>query len=116
MDNRITKNRLQSFLSYEWIKVIMFTLIFIIVWEFVYTVSAVRLTPGQEFEIYFDQDLRVAVDTSKFISSLKGKDGLSYDVLEINTETFMSDEDNIMQYRIQAGMGDVVFAGDISHE
>ena len=64
MDNKITKNRLQSFLSYEWIKVIIFALVFIVAWEFVYAIISVKPTVGQDFKFYFDQDLILPVPWS----------------------------------------------------
>ena len=44
MDNRITKSRLSNYFSYEWILIILVSLLSLLVWELIYTVSAVRLT------------------------------------------------------------------------
>ena len=112
MDNKITKNRLQSFLSYEWIKVIIFALVIIVAWEFVYAIISVKPTVGQDFKFYFDQDLKVVGDSrGKLAETLKKE--LSYDVLEINSEVFTSSE-NILSYRLEVYEGDVLFVGDIS--
>lgn len=114
MDNKITKNRLQSFLSYDWIKVIVFALIIIVAWEFIYAIISVKPTVGQDFKFYFDQDLKIVGDSrGKLAETLKKE--LSYDVLEINSEVFSSSE-NILPYRLEVYEGDVLFVGDIDSE
>lgn len=114
MDNKITKNRLQTFLSYEWIKIIVFMLIIIVAWEVIYTVTAVRPTVGQDFKFYFDQDLKIVGDSRTKLAE-KLRDELSYDVLEIGSEVFTSSE-NIISYRLEVYEGDVLFVGDIAEE
>ena len=55
MDNKLTKKRLSDFLAYEWILTIIIAVAAIVVWELVYTMSAVRLTVGQAFKYYYDE-------------------------------------------------------------
>ena len=114
MDNKITKNRLQSFLSYDWIKVIVFALIIIVAWEFVYAIISVKPTVGQDFKFYFDQDLKIVGNSRSTLAETLKKE-LSYDVLEINSEVFGSSE-NILPYRLEVYEGDVLFVGDIDSE
>lgn len=114
MDNKITKNRLQSFLSYDWIKVIVFALIIIVAWEFVYAIISVKPTVGQDFKFYFDQDLKI-VDNSRSTLTETLKKELSYDVLAVGSEVFGSSE-NILPYRLEVYEGDVLFVGDIDSE
>ena len=105
MDNKITKGRFSDFLSYEWILMIVISIAAIIVWEFAYTVGAVRLTVGQEFKYYFDESISSA--TSNDFYELVAKDTFSYDVIELDYEALMSDY-NVLSVRLSIQEGDVL--------
>ena len=68
MDNKITKTRLSNFLSYEWILLIILTVAAIVVWELVYTMTSVRLTVGQQYKIYYDEELDTAGHNKLYMS------------------------------------------------
>ena len=106
MDNRITKRRLSDFLAYEWILIIIAIVASIIVWELIYSVSAVRLTVGQQFKYYFDQSVSSS-GSSQFYNLLIDDDTFSYDVLELNTETLTADY-NVLSVRLSIYEGDVI--------
>ena len=105
MDNKITKRRLSDFLAYEWILMIVISIVAIVVWELAYTIGAVRLTVGQEFKFYYDQT--IIGDTSELHDLLNEKNTFSYDVLSVNSETLTS-EYNVLSTRLTVQEGDVL--------
>ena len=105
MDNKITKRRLSDFLAYEWILMIVISIVAIVVWELAYTIGAVRLTVGQEFKFYYDQT--IMGDTGELYDLLKEKDTFSYDVLSLNSES-LSAEYNVLSTRLTVQEGDVL--------
>lgn len=114
MDNRITKKRLSDALSYDWIKIIVITLAVIIVWEFVYTVTATRLTSGQNFKLFFDQNIVVG-DAGPLMNKLSEDKAFSFDILEINSENLI-EEQNLLSLRIQVDEGDIIFTDNVDKE
>lgn len=106
MDNKITKRRLSDFLSYEWIIMVIIAVIAIIVWEFAYTVGAVRLTTGQHFKYYFDETIS-STDNSKLYDLFNKYDTFSYDVLKLDSEALTS-EYNVLSVRLSVQEGDIL--------
>ena len=53
MDAKITKKRLSEMLQYDWIKILGVIVAAIIVWELIFTMTAVRVSNGQNFKIYY---------------------------------------------------------------
>ena len=51
MDAKITKERLNRILSYDWLKIVGLAVVAIIVWTLVFTTSATRITPAQQFTV-----------------------------------------------------------------
>ena len=72
MDNKLTKKRLSDFLSYEWIIILVAIIAAIFVLELIYTVSATRITTGQKFTFYLDQDIYTYESSDKDIFDLLG--------------------------------------------
>lgn len=105
MDNKLTKRRFSDFLSYEWILMLVVSVVMIIVWEFVYTVGAVRLTVGQQFKFYYDET--ISSTTGEDFYQLIAKDTFSYDVIELDYEALMSDY-NVLSIRLSIQEGDVL--------
>ncbi len=106
MDNKITRRRLSDFLSYEWILMIVIVVAAIIVWEFAYTVGAVRLTTGQHFKFYYDQTISSS-DNDKMYDLFNKYDTFSYDVLKLDSESLTS-EYNVMSVRLSVQEGDIL--------
>ncbi len=104
MDNKITKKRFSDLFSYEWIFAIIVCLISIFVWELVYTVTAVQLTPGQKFHFYFDET--VDGKSTPILQTLEG-DTLSYDILSLSAEQLKSDF-NVLSARLAIQEGDIL--------
>lgn len=105
MDNRITKKRLSDFLSYEWIKLIIVCVVAVLLWEMVYTVTAVKPTVGQKFKYYFDTS--VYGNNIQLDALIEDEDALSYDVLMFNSEQLSTDF-NTLPTRLTAQEGDVM--------
>lgn len=108
MDNRVTKRRLSEFLAYEWIMIIIAIVGAILVWELVYTMTSVRLTVGQQFKYYYDQNISTVVDKSLYDSLWnENRKVFSYDVIELNTESLTSDY-NVLSVRLSIQEGDII--------
>ena len=110
MDNKITKKRLVSFLSYEWIKVLVIIVAAIVFFEVLFTVTAVRLSSGQQFKLIYDEK----IDTN-FNSNLlqvtcveNDKSLFSYEVQKIDAETMLEGKDNVLSVRYETKDVDVV--------
>ncbi len=101
MDNKITKKRLANFLSYEWIIMLVAVVAGILLWEFIFTVSGVRLTAGQNFKIYYDKKISSNSDIYSLIT--KDNKTFSYDVIEINIEDVTDDQVLMARYSVQEG-------------
>ena len=121
MDNKLTKRRLSDFLAYEWILTIVAAVAAIIVLELIYTVAAVRLSVGQQFKYYMDEDLYVYDRSMGDIYSLlgvdMGKNGktFSFDVLSVETENLTSSY-NVLSTRLSVQEGDAIFTSSFEEE
>ena len=107
MDNKINRTRFSDFFSYEWIRIIIFSIVVIFVWELIFTVTGVKLTTGQQFKILYD--LTVDSETEDEIIPLSYMDGaFSYDVLRIDREFLSQANVNMLDVRYQTQDCDVV--------
>ena len=107
MDNKITRTRFSDFISYEWVKIIIFALVAVFVWELVFTVSGVRLTKGQQFKILYDTNLDT--DTENEIIPMAYSDGaFSYDVMKIDREYLAKANINVLSVRYETQDCDVI--------
>ena len=121
MDNRLTKRRLSDFLAYEWILMIVVALVAIIILELAYTVAATRLSTGQQFKYYMDEDIYSFDAADKSIYDLlgveTGKNGktFSYDVLSVDFENLNSSY-NVLSVRLSIQEGDAIFTSSVEEE
>lgn len=121
MDNKITKKRLSDFLAYEWILTLVAAIVAIVVLELVFTVSATRLTTGQQFKIYYDYNLYdYYSDGDNFydllnITPFENGKTFSYDVLEVGSENLQSNYD-VLSVRLSVQEGDVIFTSSLEDE
>ena len=53
MDNRITKNRLNDHISYDWWKYLAIVLGVILLLSLIFTMASARLKPGENMELFF---------------------------------------------------------------
>ena len=119
MDAKITKERLSRMLSYDWLKIVGAALVAILVWSLVFTVSATRVTPAQQFTAinYFGN---VGTTSTEFSETLRDafNDGIfSHEVVETSELDIGGNEQygsTLMDTRVQTSEGDVVFVPNIS--
>ncbi|MBR2614721.1 MAG: hypothetical protein IKC71_03900 [Clostridia bacterium] len=83
MDNKITKKRLGEMLSYDWLKIIAFCALFVILFEILTSAFSVKLTKGQSFDIVVYPNVRVD-GTKDFHSAVLDDKAFSDDVLSFN--------------------------------
>jgi hypothetical protein len=113
MDAKITKIRLSRMLSYDWIKIVLFSVVAIIVWTLVFTTTATRITPAQQFTVF-----NYAGNTSlsnKYMDAYETafKNGVfSYEVIEVNNNDLSVHTEylhTIMEARTATNEGDVLY-------
>ena len=119
MDNRITKKRLSDFLSYDWIIMIVAAVAVIILWELIYSIVATRLSVGQQFKYYIDEDF-YSYNMSSIYDVLgvnSGENGktFSYDVLSVDAES-LNKEYNVLSVRLSVQEGDAIFTSSVINE
>ena len=77
MDAKITRKRLSDFLAYEWIVMIVAVLVAVLLWEALFSLTAVRLSPGQTYYILYGSGV-----VPKSNLAEESKEGVfSYDVI-----------------------------------
>ena len=114
MDAKITKERLSRMLSYDWLKIVGAAVAAIIVWTLVFTVSATRITPSQQFTAisYFGNVSTINTKFTKTLTDAYSKDVFSSEVLEIGEVDIGGNEDygsTLMETRMATSEGDVIF-------
>ena len=114
MDAKITKKRLGLLLSYDWIKIAAICAAAVVLWLVLLTSLATRATKGQCFDIYTYIGVRISTNELGTLETLREKNALSDDVLDLTTYTLTQDgyEDMILSVRFQTGEGDVLLVAD----
>lgn len=117
MDAKITKTRLSRMLSYDWIKIVALAIAAIVVWSLIFTMTATRITPAQQFTV-FNYTGNVSLSTKFFDSYNKAlTDGVfSHEVLEINYNDLTLSEEYVstmLETRLSTNEGDVIFIADV---
>ncbi len=119
MDNKITKTRLKTFLSYDLIKVIAVALILCVSCLIVFNWVAEKPSQAQTFYVLCDVNVMVgedghllSIDTAK-----KGanKGGFSYDILEVSTKNIEAGAYNpsyMLKTSVELGDDDIFIAGE----
>ena len=114
MDAKITKKRLGQMLSYDWLKIIGFVVGAIIIWSLIFTMTATRITPAQQFTVmnYKGSTLTAAFNQRYYGLGRQGV--FSHEVIELTTvdSTTGGDEmvNTMLDTRLQTDEGDVLFA------
>ncbi len=116
MDNRITKNRLNDHISYDWWKYLAIVLGVIFLLSLIFTMASARLKPGENMELFFlgDEYTKMSQEeVSSFGDKLSGGGYLTPAVLEVNANYYdISDAtmSTAVSTRVGAGDGDIVFS------
>lgn len=118
MDAKITKRRLAHMLSYDWLKIVAIIVAVIFAWALVFTTTATRITPAQQFTV-MNYHTNTSLDRSGFYNAYQKafKDGVfSHEVLETNTVDLTVSEEyasTLLQTRLSTEEGDVLFIPDL---
>ncbi len=123
MDAKITKQRLGRLLSYDWVKIVALVVAAIVVWSLIFTMTATRITPAQQFSV-FNYYCNGGLSTSFYnhYSETFEKKVFSYEVIETNytdLTTLSSDlgtMSQLLQGKMQTDEGDVMFIPNIVDE
>lgn len=108
MDALVTKKRLSDLLAYDWLKMIIIAICGIVLFEIIFTVSAVRLAPGQTFNYYYDINIVEEKDVYNLV-----KDSFSYDVIGgVKSEKLSKDYD-VLQYRASTNDPDAIITDTV---
>ena len=94
-------------MSYEWILLIIIAIVSIIVWELGYAMGSVKLTPGQEFKVYYDSTI-VVEDGRTLQANVINGGALSYGIEKFGSEE-LSDQNYVLADRLSIQEGDVIF-------
>ena len=118
MDAKITKLRLSRMLSYDWIKIVAFAVVAIIVWTLVFTMTATRITPAQEFTVMnYIGNVSNGYTGFHTIYQQSYKDGIySHEVIELKDYDLASSAEyagTMMEAYVATDDGDVIFAADV---
>ena len=118
MDAKITKKRLSHLLSYDWLKVIGVILAGILVWSLLFTMTATKMKPSQQFSVvnYKGTALTTAF-SDRFNATMSAPKLFSHEVIEISVvdTTTGGDEmvSSLMETRLATDEGDVAFAANV---
>lgn len=113
MNAKITKKRLAHMLSYDWLKIVAIAVGLILFWNLIFTMTATRVRPSQQFTVFnhqanyslsdeFYDDLSAALDDGTF----------SYEVIESTTNDLTTVESyvhDMLSARLETDEGDVMF-------
>ena len=119
MDTKITKKRLARILSYDWIKIIATAVAVILVWMLIFTTTATRITPAQQFTVFNYQSNNTLSDDffTSYENALTRDKIFSYEIIEGNTNDLKTAGDDmaytLLDTRISVEEGDVMFVPDI---
>ncbi|MBO5736750.1 MAG: hypothetical protein J6S04_02970 [Clostridia bacterium] len=121
MDAKITKERLSRMLSYDWLKIVGAAVAAILVWSLVFTVSATRITPAQQFTAinYFGNVGAMNTKFSETMNSAYNNGVFSYEVIELTEVDVGGNAEygsTLMETRVATSEGDVVFVPNIINE
>ena len=112
MDAKITKKRLGHMLSYDWIKIVALVVALIVAWWFIFSATATKITPAQEFSVFNYLGTHSGDKYSDLVRGVKKDKALSYDILKVNTFDLTvgkSETDTILSARLQTNEGDILF-------
>lgn len=126
MDAKITKTRLGRMLSYDWIKIIGTAAAAIVVWVLIFTMTATRITPAQQFTVMnYLGNASLTRGGGKFGDSYteafnggKGKGVFSYEVLETGTVDLAANSEaasDLLTTRVATEEGDVIFVANVKN-
>ena len=113
MDAKITKTRIAHMLSYDWLKIVGLALALILFWNLVFTTTATRVRPSQQFTVFNHQANRVlSEDFFNDLGNALESGTFSYEVIETTTADLATTGEYVsilIDSRLQINEGDVIF-------
>ncbi len=113
MDAKITKTRLSRMLSYDWLKMIGMAAAIIFVWVLVFTMTATRVKPSQQFGVSnYVGNVSLNTEFSYALQKDLSEGVFSHEVLEISTHDLTAGGDQwyqLLQARTTTNELDVMF-------
>lgn len=113
MDAKITKLRLSRMFSYDWIKMILFSAVAIIVWTLVFTMTATRITPAQQFTVFnYAGNTTLSNKFYSHFSNALDNGVFSYEVIETTNNDLTTAQDymyTVLEARLTTNEGDVLY-------
>ena len=107
MDSKITKGRLGTLFSYDWIYLIVIVVMCSFIMSFIYGIIAIKPTPGQAFNYFYDYEISASADESL---ALLYKNTFSFDVRDVIVDELTEQEgESILTAKIENGEGDIIF-------
>ncbi|MBR2645996.1 MAG: hypothetical protein IKD47_00340 [Clostridia bacterium] len=120
MDAKITKLRLSRMLSYDWIKIAAVAVAGIFAWVLIFTMTATRIKPSQQFGVMNflgNASFNATYFYDDFEKTMKG-DVFSYEVIESAVCDLAATPDQagtLMEARLATNEVDVVFAANVEN-
>ena len=114
MDAKITKKRLSRMLSYDWLKMVLAAAAIIIVWTLIFTMTATRITPAQQYTV-FNYDGNRPFSMTKFnkiYDDAFDRGIFSHEVIKATSYDMTTTGSNlhtVMDSRLQTDEGDAIF-------
>ena len=120
MDAKITKKRLASMLSYDWLKIIGVALAIIFFWVLLLTVTSTKITSTQEFIVYnYQSNNKLDENYYKHLEKSVKDKTFSYEVITWETFDLKADGNyafsRLTSY-LKSDMGDVIFIPHVIDE
>lgn len=116
MDARITKQRLSTYLAYDWLKILLAIAAACVAFVVFFTMIGTRPTIGQQYEIFSYGDLRYDEDNATIMETLKEK--FSYDILETSIQNFQQSDVGSLALSARRTVleGNALFVSDYTQE
>ena len=117
MDAKITKKRLNTTLSYDWIKMVFLALAIILIWMFVFSATETKIMASQKFcVINYRSNLKLNDSFYNAYQSDFERGVFSYEVIEKGQTDIATQPDytnTLLEARIAAAEADVIFLPNI---
>ena len=120
MDAKITKKRLSSMLTYDWLKIVGVALAAILFWTLILTMTATRITPAQEFIVYnYSCNNNFGDAFYRHYDNMKKNGKFSYEVIKTDQFDLSTNPEYVhtmLQGHTAVDMGDVMFVPGVNDE
>ncbi len=120
MDAKITRQRLSRMLAYDWLKILGIIAGVILIWSIVFTMTATRITPSQQFTVfnhYANQGLQGTSFYDHYDKTIENG-VFSYEIMETGAVDLATTEESyiftICDTRFSTGEGDLIFLPHIA--